>query len=378
MCDNENMKKYNYRKLLITMCFLLAIITTCGCQNKKIDNSNKNSAPDSETQIVVIKDTANIENEDANNEDKYIEDSLGIDSIQEESYWNESIDAGYTAEGKRIICWGDSLTEGTGGDGMSYPARLAELTGMEVLNYGVFAERASLIAARQGANPVHIEECDLIPAEKERVRVAIVNDNNGAWEMWCNFGDAGINPCEIAGVRGLLGIDESDGNRYFTRLEAGENVIIDSSNNSLMTFAMQDKRPNDILVIWSGSSDRRYDDRDIEEIIKYQRDMIEYAGCTEYLIIGFTTKLNENEADIWNQRLRNEYADRLVDARSYLLKHGLEDAGILPTEQDEIDLAEGRIPHSLRVDEGHGTADFYRIIGDLVYKKMIELGYISD
>lgn len=278
---------------------------------------------------------------------------------------------------KRIVCWGDSLTEGTGGDGVSYPSVLAELTGLEVENYGVYSEKASLIAARQGGNPCHTEDLDTIPADVERVKVNVVSDT-GDWEMWCNFGDAGINPCVIAGVEGTLEIDKSDGTRYFTRLSPGESVDVDSSNNKFYTHGMLDKRDNDILVIWSGSTDGWDENRSIDRIIEYQRAMLEYANCSEYVIINYTAKPNiGDDIDSWNERLSTEYGERLVDVRGYLLEHGLEDAGIVPTEQDLEDIANGQIPSSLRVDESHGTADYYTIVGKLVYDKLKELGYIK-
>lgn len=279
------------------------------------------------------------------------------------------------ADAKRIVCFGDSLTEGTGGDGVSFPSVLAELSGREVLNYGVYSERASLIAARQGGNGCHTEDLSMIPAGTDKVKVNIVT-NQGDWEMWCNYGDAGINPCMIAGVLGNLEIDGSDGTRYFTRLEAGDAVPV-SNGEPFYTHAMMDKRPDDILVIWSGSTDGWFDDKSIDKIIAHQKSMIEYAGCTEYLIINYTAKPNlGKDIDPWNERLAAEYGDRLLDIRSYIMENGLADAGIEPTEQDLKDMEEGQIPSSLRVDDSHGTADFYRIIGEQVYKKLTELGYI--
>lgn len=276
----------------------------------------------------------------------------------------------------RIVCWGDSLTEGTGGNGVSYPSVLAELSGATVLNYGVYAERASLIAARQGGNPQHTQDLSTIPATCDPVKVNVVGDN-GAWEMWCNFGDAGINPCQIAGVEGTLSIDGNDGTRYFTRNEPGDEVAV-SDGEPFYTHAMLDKKDRDILVIWSGSSDGWFEDRSIDDIIAYQKSMLENANCERYVIINYTAKPNiGEEIDAWNERLASEYKEHCLDIRGYLLTSGLEDAGITATAQDKEDIKNGQIPTSLRSDESHGTADFYRIVGEQVYKKMKELGYLK-
>ena len=281
-------------------------------------------------------------------------------------------------DGARIICWGDSLTEGTGGGGVNYPDVLAELSGRKVLNYGVYAERASLIAGRQGGNPQHVEEISQIPAAVTPVKVNVVGDN-GDWEMWCNNGDAGINPCSIAGVLGELSIDTNDGSRYFTRLKAGEAVEVSSENNRFETHAMKDMRDNDILVIWAGSSDGLFDDRSIDTVVNHIKSMIKYAGCSRYVIINYTAKFNIGDAiDEWNTRLQSEFGDNCLDIRGYLLAQGLSDAGITPTEEDNKCIAEGEIPKSLRSDESHGTAEFYRIVGEQVYAKLVALGYIKQ
>jgi len=277
---------------------------------------------------------------------------------------------------KRIICWGDSVTEGTGGDGISYPSVVAEMSGYEVLNYGVYNERASMIAARQGANPQHVENLSEIPAKTEPVKVDIVGDN-GKWEMWCNFGDAGINPCEIAGVKGTLSIDPDDGTRYFTRNEPGAVVPL-NGKEKFTTFAMTDKRDSDILILWTGCADGWDEDKNIEDIIKYQKAMLEYSNCTEYIVINYTGKLNIGEIiDDWNIRLEEEYGEHYLDLRGFILNDALKEAGITPTKQDQTDIEGGFIPESLRSDDvGHFNAIGYRLIGEQVYNKLLELGYI--
>lgn len=54
-----------------------------------------------------------------------------------------------------------------------------------------------------------------------------------------------------------------------------------------------------------------------------------------------------------NEKLAAAFGTHFLDIRSYLLEHGLEEAGIAPTDQDLMDLADGEIPSSLR--RGHCT-----------------------
>lgn len=320
----------------------------------------------SQPDIVVI-GIDEYENDAEMNENVSVEDILG------ES--NTDIAHGYVEQTRRVICWGDSLTEGTGGDGTSYPSVLEDLSGCEVKNYGVYNDRASLIAARQGANPQRAKDLSYISAEPQKQKVNIVGEN-GAWEMWLNFGDAGVNPCYIDGVEGTLSIDPDTGTRYFTRTSAGEAVSV--TKGKFETIAMRDMRDDDILVIWSGSSDGLFADGNINDIIKYQRSMLEYAHCEDYIIINFTAKCNiGDDIDEWNRRLEAEYGEHCLDIRSYLMEHGLEDAGIEATPEDIKAMEEGHAPQSLRSDEGHFNAAGYKVIGKQVYKKLLEMGYIN-
>ena len=56
------------------------------------------------------------------------------------------------AHGQRILAFGDSLTFGIGGGGESYPARLSQLAGVEVVNDGIPGETAPQGAARFAAS----------------------------------------------------------------------------------------------------------------------------------------------------------------------------------------------------------------------------------
>lgn len=274
----------------------------------------------------------------------------------------------------RIICWGDSLTEGTGGGGVTYPDTLAKLSGAEVLNYGVYAELTSCIAARQGGNPMHAGETFVIPTGLEPVEIRLENPK-GNPEMLLVFGAAGINPCSIGGVEGMLSIDSETGSRYFTRSAAGEAVTVERMT-PILFHAMRDKREDDVLVIFAGTNDNP-DTTSLQEVIALQRAMIEYAGTEKYVIIGMTRKKYMPQIEEVNQLLAEEYGLHFLDVRAYLLENGLRDAGVTPTDQDWIDLENGEIPVSLRSDDdGHGTDVFYRIIGEQLYKKLLELGYL--
>ena len=273
----------------------------------------------------------------------------------------------------RISCWGDSLTVGIGGDGITYPDVLSEMSKLEVNNYGVSWEGAWKIAIRQGAVPVYVKNVT-IPKDDSTVKISLVTDDGDEIVLGKN-GYAGINPCIIGGVEGTITYNKKDGKNYFKRSDSGEQIKI-TEKTQLITKSMQDKDENDILVIFIGSYNTP-DSKSIKNVIKYQKKMIEYANTDKYVVIGMTSKSYMDEVEEVNEILAKEYGDNFLDIREYMLKNGLKDANIKATDEDLEDIENGEIPSSLRSDDIHGNSSFYTILGEQVYKKLIDLGYIS-
>ena len=74
---------------------------------------------------------------------------------------------------KEIVCFGDSLTAGSGSsDGRSYPLVLSELTNMDVVNAGVGGETSLQIATRQGALMLYCEPFT-IPEDSTAVNIVL-------------------------------------------------------------------------------------------------------------------------------------------------------------------------------------------------------------
>lgn len=294
---------------------------------------------------------------------------------------------------KRVVCWGDSLTEGTGGDGMTYPiaienAAKADGKNVEVLNYGVFAEESSLIAARAGGNPMRLRDPVLIPADCSPVEIVPISDKQG-YEMLLVFGgdkesngrgpefigDNSVNPCILCGVEGRITINPADGTRYFTRLTPGKAVNANTSD-PIQFWAMRDKREDDILVIWSGNNDSPTP-KSIYSTIDYINSIIEYTGTDKYVVVNFVKIEEIPEIDKVNEIMAKEYGEHLVDIRSYLRNEALSDAGITPTKEDQEFLDAGRMPRSLfSEDVIHYTYRGYELVGEKIYEKLCELGYL--
>lgn len=273
----------------------------------------------------------------------------------------------------RVVCYGDSMTEGTGGNGMTMPISLAEVSGAEVINYGGFGETTSCIAARQGGNPQYSNFDVTIPEDTEPVEVTF--SGKYGYEMLLVFADAGINPCVFAGVKGNYFIDE-EGNRFFKRLEKGEEVFA-KEGTPLVTYAMQDKSDEDVLVLWTGNNEQPSNEDEVNMTIKQQHEIIDYSGSDKYIVISLTSYDMLPEIDLINQMFKEEYGEHYLDLRKYMLNDALSDAGIEATETDLRDIEMGNIPSSLRSDEVHGNSMFYKLAGERVYIKLKELGYLE-
>lgn len=270
-----------------------------------------------------------------------------------------------------INCWGDSLTVGVGGDGITYPRQLALISGLKVNNYGVEEDSTESIASRQGAISIYTRSF-IMPKNKEPVEINLYNEYEQEY-IFTKPSAYGVNTCEIDGIKGTISYDPNKKATYFTRLSSGKEVKI-KEGTQLFTSAMLDKskNKNEILVIFTGNNDTG--DTSVESIVAAQKKMIDYSGTDKYIVIGFTGE----EAYYKNNVLAEEYGNNFLNIKEYLIKNGLNDANITPSKQDERDIANSDIPSSLISGGINGNYAYYKIVAQQVLKKIIELKYLNE
>ncbi|MCR5672555.1 MAG: SGNH/GDSL hydrolase family protein [Lachnospiraceae bacterium] len=288
-----------------------------------------------------------------------------------EQLWHGDIEPAAEFEGllPRIVCWGDSLTVSVDGKS-AFPDILRSLSGCEVINYGVEAESASMIAMREGGVRVNVK-ATVIPADTNLIPVFLRTENNGNVHF-LDHGDGGVNPCSISGIEGRL--QKLNGSYYFARSNKGERIAIEEGTQ-FKTHGMNDAKEGDILVIFAGTNDLP-DSKSVSNIIGIERKMLEAADCDKYIIVGLTYAGGIPEIDKVNEALEKEFGEHFVDIRKYMLNYGLADAGITPTQADKDDIRKGEIPGSLRRDYVHGNKLYHRLLGEQVYRRMVYLGYL--
>ncbi len=298
-----------------------------------------------------------------------------------------------------IVCWGDSITEGYDGGGSTWPGRVSErmeaellqplrvslqypgLTAPPVVNMGIAGETTVEIAGRNGAIPFLVDQRVTIPAARgSRVDISISSMDGGKMVQPLELGDAGIRFVIINGVQGRLlrwWDRPSWRSRYiFERSMPGNEVTIEPGT-PVMTEACA-QYGDYVMVIMMGANGG-YDSS--EELVFQYQAMIQHQSIEKdrYVIVGMP--LIDADVAKWRRdeaALKKAFGEHFVSYREWLIENGLKRAGITPTAEDKERMKKGLIPMSLlQPDEIHFTGTGYRLLGDMVYEKLDELGYFD-
>ncbi len=298
-----------------------------------------------------------------------------------------------------IACWGDSLTYGQGstsaGTGnpndTSYPAVLSKLSGATVYNMGVGGETAETIAARQGAVDILIKKAVTIPRSGS-VEIEIEGSDGGNI-VPRDVTKGGWNPCSINGVKGRLDVTVDTtkwprtlSSAKFTRAEEGEEKAV-SAGDKLITSAAD--TIGDINIIFTGtnygwsSSDAVgkaifTDDAEINSLIRIIKSQAQRSNNPDkYVVIGLTA-WGEDDLSYLDRKMEDAFGEHFLNLRKIISDNQtLLNHNITPTEADIEDISNGNIPSSLITDGTHFNNIGYSIVAEVVYDKLIELGYIN-
>lgn len=291
-----------------------------------------------------------------------------------------------------IICWGDSLTIGSGGGGINYPATIQQLlqekllAGFqgnvpvpEVLNMGVGGEDTNTILGRNGAVPFIVSADFVIPSDITPVNIEF-QSSNGKAVAPLRQGKTGIEWVRINGISGTIDIEQEDyiSDEYtytFTRSVCGESVEVASGTPIITSGSTVG---TDYLTVIFIGENGGYDT--YEELINQQHAIINYqtANNDRFIIVGLHTGTASERAGL-EKAMVDEYGDKYINLREYMAAQGLTDAGVECTDEDQEMIAEGMTPASLMIDDKcHFNSDGYRLIGNLIYNRMDELGYFDE
>lgn len=271
-----------------------------------------------------------------------------------------------------ISCWGDSKTQGGQEPGISYPSILQNLLeennyDIPVYNFGAHGEKSTEIMQRQGARELVVQPFTIPASAKEEVKISI--------NSRLRVPEAGCNPCLISGVEGNIRHDWDDTSQktfYFQRLTDGTAQRVDKAT-VVITDAMRNHR-NDVLVMDIGYNGGF---SGVQDWINQYKEMVDYSECKEFIVIGRVSHRYATSVST-ESKFIEAFGNRYISLSDYYVNHGLDDAGIMPTNEDLSNISSGVPPISLFLDLDHENAYGYAIKAKLVYEKLLELGILSQ
>ena len=306
-----------------------------------------------------------------------------------------------------VVCWGDSLT--AGGDGTTYPGIIQQdinnvvlsefdLTyvvnpdlidyvdinynlSIPVVNMGVGGENTDTIVGRNGAIPFVISSDLIIPESTVPVEISFSSQNGDQVAPLRQDRDGlkGVNPVTIDGIEGRIEIKQdsptsSDFSYSFRRSRRGESKGI--TKGTIIETDASNKYLDYITVIFIGQNGGY---SDFEDLIEQQMAIIQHQDRNndKFIIVGLHTGTAESRAAL-ESAMEAEYGEHYINLREYMATKALSDAEIEPTADDERAMQQGSTPPSLLSDSVHFNAEGYTLIGDLIFEKMMELGFFDD
>lgn len=286
----------------------------------------------------------------------------------------------------RIVCWGDSLTQGIM-DGFHdissrpYPTALGEILGVEALNFGVGGDTAEAIAMRQGGVRIFVDDVT-VPAEAEWVPVTIIGEDGYSPDTLAQNGDVGLNDVTIGGIKGKINWNSDYARHEFIRNEAGEELVI-TEPTQIITAGMSVPKNGDVLVMCIGANNRSWSknsEEDFQTLINLQQAIIDYAATDEFIIIAFPEIEFLQYDTVFNEKLEEYWGEHFVNFNDYMMSDQcFEDFNVKKTGPDMKDIRDGKIPRSfLAAGNLHPNQMGYDIIAKFVADRITELGYLEE
>ena len=307
---------------------------------------------------------------------------------------------------KKIVCWGDSITYGLGGQentyikseagiidasNWNYPDTLRYYTGMDVYNLGVCGETSYEIALRQGGIKMYVgKQVTVKPGKRTQISIVDESGNPVILENFNGYETDNQQPENVVYINDIPFKLEYDNSRIYISIydNAVDKSVKLKKGSQIITKAAHDIS-GDVLVIQMGSNGGW---NDYDELIRQYQNIIDNSYYADYIIVGDTDNPGESadiyqdvydsngnyaglHATLWEQALYHAFGEHFLNTRLYLMKNALSDCGLTPTENDIIDIQTGNLPEQIRADFTHFNSYGYYSKAKAIYLKGIELGY---
>lgn len=260
----------------------------------------------------------------------------------------------------RIVCVGNSLTAGAGGEGVTYPDELCKLLKIKVLNQGVGGQTSTQIAARIGAIPLYVT------VKNNRISDAdsIVITDKSVNVLYDSGHYIGNLKGSLCGVKGWITTD-AKGNWFFHRDKKGN--VVECPSGSVF-IPENDYKETDFFIFWLGRNN--YGDTetvlsDINACVQF----VQRIGC-KFLVLSVLNADVESEyrgrdgyklLDILNKHIEREYPYNYVDVRTPLVN-----SYVSTLKKDKENYQNDVLPSSLRSDHIHLNASGYCLLAKII------------
>ena len=281
---------------------------------------------------------------------------------------------------KSIGIWGDGVAASAGAATETLDKNLYQLTGgIKVTAFGGENENALTVAARQGAYDVVLaEDVTLSASGGTPIKIALSDGR----EIVPRSGLGGWNKCTIGGISGILSfaVDYTVSPRKlrevrFIKSSGGE---VKLTKGTKLNFAAAEKSTNIGIFTLANASLHR---ESPEELVKILKDMIESAGCGESYIILTPVEGTKEELLPYEEAYKEAFGDKCIVVREVMIsEETLKRWEILKNDKNETDFDLERIPLDFlrgKNDRAHFNDLGYVVLSQIIYDKMVSLGYVK-
>ena len=285
-----------------------------------------------------------------------------------------------------VYCWGDSLTQGIGGNVngwhlISYPKVLSEYC--NAINLGILSDDVPTIMSRIGAETIVLPECVIPGSSKTSVIIGNTTDGlslqSGRTAKLLKYGEAGVNPCFVNDVPCVLfrdyAGDTTDGlNIRLRRLNDGLPVEV-QAGTVLQTFGSKFYKGNGLHIFWMGAnggygSDAAGTDLAFSDYLNQLQKCVDYVSPADYLIVYARERKGyalDEESEI--AELKSKFPNHVIN-----LLPQLNDRGLLYAETNSWDgTTVNGVPSVLDSGDGcHYSFYGYMAIGKIIWEYVVQ------
>jgi lysophospholipase L1-like esterase len=312
----------------------------------------------------------------------------GVTNVELTKYAFDNSYSDFPNNGTVIInAIGDSLTAAG-----KYITELKDILGFstDIRNYGVGGEGVGTILGRINSIPMKVGADFELPSATTPVSISLKNDY-GSWLLPI-LSVTTTTDVIINGIEGTLAATKVGENATytFTRKESGSQESVKEDSVILFKPAQQNRvggiQSNTYQIIWAGQNGgyknggetARYQpfapnitQEDANNLCNMLDCHVQVTRPVKYLVLSAPG----NTSSILESTLSKHYGGVYLNVRKMMVDYGIETAlkygylvGEYPTEQDETDIANGKVPTSLRyaVDNVHFNDAGYKTLAQFI------------